>query len=262
MTTSSGSEVPVSSTTSRRKRDSPRADGGTLFLDEIGTLSFSAQGKLLRVLQEGEFERVGGSRTLTTDVRIIAATNADLREDIREGRFREDLFFRLNVFPVHVPSLRERKADIPLLISHFLRKYSKKHRRPNKGFDGEALRFMMSYDWPGNIRELENIVERSVILSGQDVQIRLNHLMMSAAQYGQNSDDPFRDFLIDHSGGIPQDGVTDMLMDSGLKPDEIVERMIDGALEKTKGNVSAAARLLGLTRAQITYRLKQREADS
>lgn len=236
-----------------------RADGSTLFLDEIGLLSFSAQGKLLRVLQEGEFERVGGTRTRYTDVRIIAATNTDLQESIKKGLFREDLYFRLNVFPIHIPSLRSRKADIPLLVSYFLRLYSQKHNLPPKFFDGEALRFMMSYDWPGNIRELENIVERSVILSGGSSEVQLSHLMMTASQYRDKADDPFRDFVIKQSGNISQDSVTEMLMDSGLKPDDIIDRMIDSALIKTKGNASAAARMLGLTRAQINYRLKQRK---
>ncbi|MDR3450860.1 MAG: sigma 54-interacting transcriptional regulator, partial [Alphaproteobacteria bacterium] len=137
-----------------------RADGGTLFLDEVGTLSISAQSKLLRVLQEGEIERLGDSQTRQVDVRVIAATNVDLREEVRKGNFREDLFFRLNVFPILIAPLRDRHEDIPLLMAHFLGRFNQRHARRIRGFTRRAVDAMLSYDWPGNVRELENVIER------------------------------------------------------------------------------------------------------
>ncbi|MFY8063058.1 MAG: sigma 54-interacting transcriptional regulator, partial [Usitatibacteraceae bacterium] len=131
-----------------------RADGGTLFLDEIGTLSFTAQGKLLRAIQQGEIERVGDSKTRKVDVRLIAATNVNLREEVKAGRFREDLFFRLNVFPIKVPPLRQRRDDIPLMMNWFLQRFSKKHRKSITGFRERAVDALVNYDWPGNVREL------------------------------------------------------------------------------------------------------------
>ena len=141
------------------------ANGGTLFLDEIGELPLDIQGKLLRVLQEQEFERVGGQNTQKVDVRIIAATNRDLQEIVSLKQFREDLYYRLNVFPVHIPPLRERQDDIPLLITHFLKKFSEKHRKVAEALHEESLDDLLNYGWPGNIRELENVMERAVIVS-------------------------------------------------------------------------------------------------
>jgi transcriptional regulator with GAF, ATPase, and Fis domain len=151
--------------TQQRRGRFELADGGTLFLDEIGELSLEAQAKLLRVLQEKEFERVGGSRTLRSDARLIAATNRDLQVRVSRGEFRSDLFYRLNVFPLVVPPLRERRADIPALVARFLEKSS---RKLGKAFEGVAPEFIeraMAYDWPGNVRELENAIERAAILS-------------------------------------------------------------------------------------------------
>lgn len=144
------------------------ADGGTIFLDEIGDLPLELQTKLLRILQEGEFERLGGNRTIKVDVRIIAATNIKLEEAVKNGRFRSDLYYRLNVFPIHVIPLREHKEDIPLLVNHFTRKFSKKIGKKVERVAQKTLNAMMDYAWPGNVRELENVVERSVILSKGD----------------------------------------------------------------------------------------------
>jgi transcriptional regulator with GAF, ATPase, and Fis domain len=141
------------------------ADGGTLFLDEVGELPLEAQAKLLRVLQEREFERVGGSRTLRVDVRVIAATNRDLRTQVATGRFRDDLFYRLNVFPIPLPALRERRADIPRLVQHFASKSARKLGRELQGIAPSFMECATAYDWPGNIRELENLVERAMIMS-------------------------------------------------------------------------------------------------
>jgi transcriptional regulator with GAF, ATPase, and Fis domain len=151
--------------TQQRRGRFELADGGTLFLDEVGELPLEAQAKLLRVLQEQEFERVGGTRTLRADVRLIAATNRDLGRRAEAGEFRPDLFYRLNVFPVTVPALRDRRADIPLLVGHFLAKAARKLGRSFEGVAPAFLERATSYDWPGNVRELENVVERAAILS-------------------------------------------------------------------------------------------------
>jgi DNA-binding NtrC family response regulator len=141
------------------------ADKGTLFLDEIGTMSLDTQSKILRVLQDRKFMHLGGIQEIQADVRIIAATNVDLRQMVREGRFREDLFYRLNVITIDLPPLRQRREDIPLLVDHFLKKYSEENELPRRRMTTEALRPLVSYAWPGNVRELENVVERSVVLS-------------------------------------------------------------------------------------------------
>ena len=140
------------------------ADGSTIFLDEIGDLSLDLQAKLLRVLQEGEFERLGNPRTTTVDVRVIAATNRDLQSEIANGAFREDLFYRLNVFPIQLPPLRKRKDDIPLLVNHFVRKYSTKVGKQIKTVSQKVMERLQTYHWPGNVRELENIIERAIIV--------------------------------------------------------------------------------------------------
>lgn len=141
------------------------ADQGTIFFDEIGTVGVETQAKLLRVIQEREFMRLGGTETVKVDVRILAATNSDLRKLVQENRFREDLFYRLNVITIHLPPLRERKEDIPLLVEHFLKKFAEENGRQGLRFSAEAMKMMMDYDWPGNVRELENAVERAVVLA-------------------------------------------------------------------------------------------------
>src|ERR671918_1838748 len=141
------------------------ADKGTIFFDEIGNIPLETQAKLLRVMQEREFMRLGGMETIKVDVRIIAATNVDLKREMEDGRFREDLFYRLHVIAIHLPALRDRKDDIPLLVQHFLEKYGTENARPNLELAPEALDLLMDYDWPGNVRELENVIERAVVLS-------------------------------------------------------------------------------------------------
>jgi transcriptional regulator with PAS, ATPase and Fis domain len=141
------------------------ADRGTLFLDEIGTMTLDTQSKILRVLQDRKFMHLGGIQEMQVDVRIIAATNVDLRQLVREGRFREDLFYRLNVITIDLPPLRQRREDVPLLVDHFLKKYSEENERPRRRVTTEALRPLVTYSWPGNVRELENVIERAVVLS-------------------------------------------------------------------------------------------------
>ncbi len=161
--------------TAARKGKFDQAHGGTLFLDEIGDMSLKTQAKILRILQEHKFERVGGNRTIEVDVRVIAATNKNLEQEIAAGNFREDLYYRLNVLPFHVPPLRERLVDIPLLTDHFLRHFCSKESRSIKRLDESALRMMMRYSWPGNVRELKNIIERLVIMVPDEV-ITCEHL--------------------------------------------------------------------------------------
>jgi two-component system nitrogen regulation response regulator NtrX len=152
----------------RKKGKFELADNGTLFLDEIGDMSLQTQAKVLRVIETQEFQRVGGNKKIRVDVRIIAATNKDLQEEVKKGTFREDLFFRLNVIPLHIPPLRERKEDIPLLVNFFLEEFSREYKKSKKTLTDEALKALINYDWPGNVRELKNIIERLVIMTQAD----------------------------------------------------------------------------------------------
>ena len=254
-----------------------RAHGGTLFLDEIGTLSAGAQGTLLRVLQEGEIERLGDSQTRRVDVRVIAATNVDLREEVAAGRFREDLFFRLNVFPIRVIPLRERREDIPLLMTHFLAKFNLMHGRRLTGFTQRAVDAVMSYDWPGNIRELENVVERGVILAADSTVIDAPQLFTSGETFND------RQFSVSRQGTLIKADPAQLLHEAASDRDvERVSRCLNSlllgveddqhkvslddmetvllkrAVDRAQGNVAAAARLLGITRPQMVYRLKSR----
>ncbi len=239
-----------------------RADGGTLFLDEIGTLSLVSQGKLLRALQEGEIERVGGSRTLKVDVRVVAATNVDLQAEVRAGRFREDLFFRLNVFPIHLPPLRERRDDIPLLMNHFLRREAARHGRRVAGFTPRAVRALLHYGYPGNIRELHNLVERGVISADDGMPIDVRHLFRRE----QLSEEALL-AIGAHGALTPQAAnaavpnllqhLQQTLGGEVLALPELESRLLREAVAAQGGNLSAAARDLGLSRAQLAYRLRR-----
>jgi DNA-binding NtrC family response regulator/predicted hydrocarbon binding protein len=238
-----------------------RANGGTLFLDEISSLTLPAQGKLLRVLQESVIERLGGTETVKVDARIIAATNVDLREEVEANRFREDLFFRLNIFPIHIPPLRSRREDIPLLMKAFLKKYSEAHNRTPAGFTEDAVEALLSYEWPGNIRELENMIERAVILAEDDNLIHTHHLFTSGEHLPENI------FSVDREGKLSTSSASE------VNWDELAHRVLDAdntsplldfekalikvAVDKTDGNVSSAAAMLGMTRGQLDYRLKK-----
>ncbi|MBI1873497.1 MAG: sigma-54-dependent Fis family transcriptional regulator [Acidobacteria bacterium] len=227
-----------------------QAHKGTLFLDEVGTMSMALQMKLLRVLQEREFERVGDVHSMKVDVRVIAATNSDLSRMVAGGAFREDLFYRLNVIPVHLPPLRERKEDIPLLVHHFLQKLGQELLPPKPGplsVSQEGMRRLMSYGWPGNIRQLENTLERAVALSGARTQIELSDLpqeIQAAAEIAGPA--PF------------------LLPDEGCDFDEFITTvehdLILRSLEKTKGNKGQAAKLLNLKRTTLVEKLKRLEA--
>lgn len=242
-----------------------RAEGGTLFLDEVGTLSLAAQGKLLRAIQEGEYERVGGLRTHKANVRLAAATNVDLRAAVDAGTFRSDLFYRLNVFPIRIPPLRERRADLPLLIEHFLHRYAARYGKNVPGIEERAVAAMLSYDWPGNIRELENIIERGVIMAAPDEPLRLHHLFaggealrVSTMRLGASGKVEGRAPL--DAAGFVNDLSMQQFLRSGLGLDAVEERMIETALDLSEGNKTHAARLLGITRSQLNYRLGRRDA--
>jgi len=212
------------------------ADGGTLFLDEIGDLTPQIQIKLLRVLQEREFEKVGGTDTIKVNVRIIAATNRNLEELIEKGLFRQDLYYRLNVFPIHLPPLRDRKSDILLLTDYFVEKYSKMYSKNIRRISTPAIDMLMAYHWPGNVRELENCIERAVLVSNDEV-IHGHHLPPTL-QTGESSDT------------IPKGPLK-------AKLESIEREFILDALKSTSGNMAKASKLLGLTERQMGVRVKK-----
>jgi DNA-binding NtrC family response regulator len=213
------------------------ADKGTLFLDEIGDVPTATQAKLLRVLQEREFERLGGTRTIKVDVRMIAATNRDLRAALEQGTFREDLYYRLNVVPIDVPPLREHKEDIQGLVELFLERYAKESGKPIRGFAPAAMQTLVSFHWPGNVRELQNIVERAVTFAKAD-RIEAGDIQLDEAPAKGNSG---------AQGFLP----------AGLTLDSWEDEMIRESLRRANGNKSQAARLLGLTRNALRYRLSK-----
>ena len=236
-----------------------RADGGTLFLDEIGTLSLVAQGKLLRALQEGEIERIGDTRVRRVDVRVVAATNEDLRELVEAGKFRADLFYRLNVFPVRIPPLRERKEDILLLVEHLLNQYSTLHQRTVSGLTESAIEALMLYGWPGNIRELENIIERGVILAPDGGGIEVMHLFTSGEQIERPDRKLTEKMLLTAELTDLPALLRQSLEQGSISMDTLEELAVDAAVNLAKGNVSAAAKILGTTRSRVAYRLSGRK---
>ncbi|MBI5905715.1 MAG: sigma-54-dependent Fis family transcriptional regulator [Deltaproteobacteria bacterium] len=238
------------------------ADGGTIFLDEIGDMKHGLQAKLLRFIENKAFRRVGGHRDIEVDVRIIAATNRDLAELVRTGRFREDLFFRLNVIPIHIPPLRERREDILPLADHFLSEFSKEFKRPLDGFSDDAKRRMGAYGWPGNVRELRNIVERALILGTENV-VELLDLPMPMESSMDGSDSGAREFPRRDSSGEPGSPVPSperhgfSLPEGGVILEEVERDFLRQALEATQGNQTRAAEILGLSRDALRYRMKK-----
>jgi two-component system response regulator AtoC len=217
------------------------ADGGTVVLDEIGEIPSGVQVKLLRCIEEKCFRRVGGLRDLHVDVRIIATTNRDLRQAVREGRFREDLYFRLKVFPLHLPPLRQRREDIPLLAAHFVEEMNRRFSRGLKGASQAALQLMREYDWPGNVRELRNVIERGVLLASGD-QILPGHL---PAELRRSGEEP----------GTA--GPTMSLPAGGVSLADVEKRLIEEALAAAGGNQVRAARMLKISRDTLRYRMKK-----
>jgi Nif-specific regulatory protein len=226
------------------------ADKGTLFLDEIGDLSLATQVKLLRVLQERTFERVGGSRPIEVDVRIIAATNVDLEESVRRGQFREDLYYRLHVVPIVLPPLRERQEDIPQLVGYFLQRFNSENRKSLK-ISSAAMDLIVSYEWPGNVRELENCVERMVVMARRDiiapedvpVPIHLTRPVTTPRPM------PFASSMSSPASSLP-----------GAVADIERQRLVE-ALQRSGGVQTRAASLLGITPRQLGYRLKKYQID-
>ena len=214
------------------------ANSGTLFLDEIGDMTSSTQAKILRVLQEGEFESVGSDKTIKVDVRIIAATNKDLELEVEKGNFRKDLFFRLSVVPITLPPLRERKRDIPLLAKHFLKKYTEKNNRLISDFTPAAIDKLMRYDWPGNVRELENLIERTVIMSREEL-ITPNILPFSINGLEKNEDSNAANIL------------------PGRSIRDVEKELITKTLESTDKNITRAAELLGVSRRTLHNKIKE-----
>jgi transcriptional regulator with PAS, ATPase and Fis domain len=226
-----------------------QAHRGTLFLDEVGTMSPTLQVKLLRVLQEREFERIGDTATIKVDVRVIAATNSDLRQLVEHGQFREDLFYRLNVIPVQLPPLRERREDIPLLVQHFLDKFRNAGTagaQPPMTVSQDAMRRLMAYHWPGNVRQLENAIERAVAVSAGRPQIDVGDLLPDVAR----PDGP----MLPASVSLPDEG-----MDLDGFVASIERELIQRSLERTGGNKGQAARLLNLKRTTLVEKLKRLE---
>lgn len=219
------------------------ADKGTIFLDEIGEISENVQVKLLRFLQERKFERVGGTRTIEVDARVIAATNLDIGRAAQEGRFRKDLYYRLNVITISMPPLREREGDIPLLVDHFLEKYKDKGGGVVKEVSPEALSILMEHDWPGNVRELENAIERAIVM-GDGGTIRPSDLPMSVCKGVSipGSDESVHEIPTD---GMSLDEIEETLM----------KRLIIKALQQTGGNQTQAAIILGIQRRKLQYRM-------
>ena len=223
-----------------------RADGGTLFLDEISEMDPLLQVKLLRFLQERSFVRIGGRDQIRVDVRIVAATNRKIEEEVKAGRFREDLFYRLNVVPIHIPSLRERREDIPLLAKHFLDKYSEKNEKIFLDIAPQAMEALVAYNWPGNVRELENAIERMVVLNN-DTRIKPSFLPLNIRQ---NLEKPTIQTMTEPSMA-PLDG-------QKIIPLELVEKYaIESALKRCLGNVSEAARKLKIGQATLYRKIKQ-----
>ncbi len=219
------------------------AHGGTILLDEVGELSPEAQVKLLRVLQDKKFYRLGGTKEISVDVRVIASTNKDLKKEVEEGRFRSDLYYRLNVATIHLPPLRERKEDIPSLVMSFIMEFNKKFGKNFTGVDDKAMEMLQSYHWPGNIRELRNTIERITLIEN-DTKIRAEHLTHFQFQKAEIHANNENEFVLK----IPPTGVT---------MDKVLRELIIQTLRITNGNQIQAAKILGITRSKLRYRMEQ-----
>jgi two-component system, NtrC family, response regulator AtoC len=224
------------------------ADQGTLFLDEIGEISTEMQVKLLRAIQESEFERVGGVTTRKVDVRLVTATNRDLAQQVREGKFRDDLYYRLNVVPIHLPPLRNRTDDIPLLVEHILTRYATRLGRSIEGFDEQAMGVLMQYRWPGNIRELENVIERTLLFCDGPVI----HAIDLPPELREGLDPP-----VNGGAHLAPAGVTNLKDAVKLTTQRLEREMIEKALEETGGNVTRAAIKLEISRKSLQTKMKE-----
>lgn len=237
-----------------------RAHGGTLFLDEVGDLSPSAQVKLLRVLQTGEFERLGDEATRKADVRLVAATHVNLQQAIAEGRFRSDLYYRLAQYPVTIPPLRERRLDVPLLAASMIEKYCAAYHKSLRGLSDSALRALSVHAWPGNVRELQNLIERGVLLAPPGGEIETHHLFSGPVPVASVGAE------LDRSGGVgdPEQAEARRICKRLLNDDFDLSRhescLLEMAVERAQGNLTHAAKLLGISRRQLSYRLQQQRS--
>jgi two-component system NtrC family response regulator len=222
--------------TSRRIGRFEEADGGTLFLDEIGELTPAVQVKLLRFLQEREFQRLGSNQNITVDVRVISATNRDLEKQVKEGNFREDLFYRLKVVTMHLPPLRDRKEDLPILIDHFIQQYAVENKKNIKGLTAEARDLLLKYNYPGNVRELVNILERAVVIA-RDEYITIDDLPFKPSSFADHEKKPF---------GLLKESV-----------EELEKKLIAEAMKKAQDNQTKAAEILGMSERMLRYKLKK-----
>lgn len=245
--------------TSSRAGRFERADGGTLLLDEMGELPLPVQAKLLRVLQTGEVERLGGTQSIKLDVRVIAATHVDLEAAVEAGRFRRDLFYRLNVYPIRVPALRERADDIEPLARHLLEIFAARHDKRIAGFTDLALDVMRSHSWPGNVRELENLIERGVILAASGQAIDAPMLFPTLPGKTSSTVGTRGNLEREHPTALVE--VLDAAFVNGLGLQALEDGMIHEAVRRSGGNLAAASRVLGLTRPQLAYRLQRMQAD-
>lgn len=235
-----------------------RADTATLFLDEIGEIPLSAQAKLLRVIQEGEVERLGSTQSRKIDVRLVVATNRDLQQEVREGRFRADLFYRINVYPVLIPPLRERKDDIEALVDAMLARFAARHQKSVPALSDHAYEALVQYDWPGNVRELENLVERAVILAKPNGLVDARDLFPGMNVPGGRVVNAKGQLATQPSIPLDCRGLIDELQSCGVGLEELEFNLLQEAVDRANGNLSAAARLLGITRPQLSYRLQRK----
>ena len=239
------------------------ANGGTLFLDEIALLSITAQAKLLRVLQTGELEHLGSTKTRKVDVRVVAATNENLQNAVEQGRFRKDLYYRLNVFPIVIPPLRERRADIPLLIEKLLKEFCERHGRQISGVTNRAMQTLLTHPWPGNIRELENVLERGIILAEEGGALDITHLFSLDENQAAPTQLGFNELKSSASAQLPAPELstsawaTQVIEKQDATLDDIEKALMRAALDSAQGNISKAATLLAISRAQLDYRLKK-----
>ncbi|RJG02494.1 sigma-54-dependent Fis family transcriptional regulator [Noviherbaspirillum sedimenti] len=235
-----------------------RANGGTLFLDEVGEMSLAAQVKLLRVLQTGEVERLGDNRVFQVDVRLVAATNVNLQDAIAAGRFRADLYYRLATYPITIPPLRERRADLPLLINSLIEKHSTRYHKKVRGITDRALLMLSQYSWPGNIRELENVIERGVLLVSAGGYIEVDDLFAQIEQLQREGQEIASDGHLHGKSDVRTPDDYEQLLSDGFDLNAHEDSLLKFAVDKANGNLTHAARLLGITRRQLSYRLSKR----
>lgn len=234
-----------------------RAHGGTLLLDEVGELSLAAQVKLLRVLQTGEVERLGDDQLRKVDVRVLAATNMDLKQAVAEGRFRSDLYYRLAAYPVEIPPLRERAGDIPLIASAIVERFEPVYRKALKGLSDRALRTLVSHSWPGNVRELENAIERGMLLAPQGGWIEAEHLRVGPEPPEAEGAGIDAEGHVGCADQATEERLCARLLDGAFNLEAHERRLLTLAVERAGGNLAQAARMLGISRRQLAYRLKE-----